>query len=159
VPNVVRHLAGIPAGIVLTLLTWIGLGWASRQYTESFQATFAVRPTAPVLISIVLVLLVGAGLGLAASARFMSPVAALIPGAVFFVLGLAIMLLPVQTRFLTDISPLGVGITTYGFSLQGVYPVLGLLLIISGIPPHRWRAKPRAQPHPTGPVVQEGRPA
>jgi hypothetical protein len=159
VPNVVRHLAGIPAGIVLTLLTWIGLGWASRQYTESFQATFAVRPTPPVLISIVLVLLVGAGLGLAASARFMSPVAALIPGAVFFVLGLAIMLLPAETRFLTDISPMGVGTTTYSFSVQGVYPVLGLLLVVSGIPPHRWRDKPRAQPHPTGPVAQQRHPA
>lgn len=150
-PNVARHLLGIPIGIVLTLLTWVGFGWASQRYTQAFQTTMEVRPTGAVLAALVLVLVVGAGLGLAASARFVSPVAALIPGGVFFVLGMAIMLSPTGTKFLTDISPLGTGMMTFSLSVQGIYPVLGLLLIVSGIPPHRWRGTPKAPRPPFTP--------
>lgn len=137
--TVVRHLLGAVFGVVLTLLTWIGFAWAGSRITMEFQTYFSsTRPTA--LGALVLVLVIGAALGLAASARFASPIAALIPGVVFFVLGLAIDLAPTATKFLTDMTPFNLGSYTFSLSMMGVYPLLGVLLIVSAIPPHRWRS-------------------
>ena len=149
--NALRHLLGAVAGVVLTLLTWIGFGWASQRITMEYQTHFAVATRPAALAGIVLILVVAAGLGLATSARFASPIAALIPGVVFLVLGLAIMLAPGPTKFLTDMSPQAVGTITFGLSLQGVYPLLGVLLIVSAIPPHRWRAARPVPPRPVRP--------
>lgn len=138
--NPVRHLLGVIFGVILTAVTWLALGWSTTRIHTEYAQYFGLKPTGTLFLALLLIAAVAVGLGLAASARFMSPVAALIPGVVFFVLGLAELLLPAQTQFLSDIDPMGGGTATFSLSAQGIYALLGLMLIVSATPPHRWRA-------------------
>lgn len=150
-PNPVRHLLGVLFGVILTAFAWLALGWATFRLHTEYAAHFGLPLTGTILLAFLLVALVAAGLGLATAARFMSPIAALIPGVVFFVLSMTMLLLPGQTEFLSDLDPMSAGAATFGLSSQGVYPLLGLLLIVSAVPPHRWRGRtPVRGPQPEG---------
>lgn len=140
--NPVRHVLGVIFGVILTVFTWLALGWATTRIHTEYAQYFGLKLTGTLILALLLIAVVAVGLGLATSARFMSPVAALIPGVIFFVLGLAMLLLPAQTQFLSDIDPMGGGTATFSLSAQGIYALLGLMLIVSAIPPHRWRAAP-----------------
>ena len=138
--DLLRHLLGVVFGVMLTVITWSALGWSTTRIHTEYAQYFGLKPTGTLFLALLLIAIVAVGLGLAAAARFMSPIAALIPGVIFFVLGLAELLLPAQTQFLSDIDPMGGGTATFSLSAQGIYPLLGLMLIVSAIPPHRWRA-------------------
>jgi len=140
--NPVRHVLGAVSGVILTAFTWLALGWSTTRIHTEYAQYFGLKLTGTLVLAVLLIALVAVGLGLATSARFMSPIAALIPGAVFFVLGTAELLLPAQTELLSRIDPMGGGTATFSLSAQGIYPLLGLLLIVSATPPHRWRAAP-----------------
>lgn len=146
--NPLRHILGIPIGVIVTVATWLGLGWASTRLSATYAAYFGLKLTGAALGAVVVIIVLAVLLGLVTSARFMSPLAALIPGVVFLVLGFALLALPKLGDVLFRFAPEGTSTQTFGLSAQGIYPLLGLLLIVSAISPHRWRAK-------RGPVARQ----
>lgn len=163
--NLARHVLGVPIGVILTVATWLGLGWATNIVTASFARYFGLKPTTEVLLAMLTILVLAVLLGLVTSARFMSPLAALIPGVVFLVLSVVQLALQGITgqalrrslAFLFELGPNGTGSATAGLVFQGVYPLLGVLLIVSAIPPHRWRARP-VEPIPYASYAPAGLP-
>jgi hypothetical protein len=138
-PNGVRHVLGLLAGLVLAPVTALGLLYGTERMQRIFQVYF-FRPGTqwtPILlltaVAVVLGVLVGSRL---------SPLASLVPGVLFGVPGLLWAVAPEWTLHHTARKLPGA--LDRGYQVVGPYGVLlvlGLLLLVGSVPPSRWRPR------------------
>ncbi|NUW45464.1 hypothetical protein [Nonomuraea rhodomycinica] len=131
--NGVRHVLGLVAGIVLPPLIAVMLMYGVTEVNRSFH-NFAVS-----WAGLALIVLAGALTAVLAASR-MSPIASLLGGIAFVVLGV----LPFIEIFSGPIVPdaLVPGWVRNGYltlGLTGVFLLLGIVLLVSSAFPSRWR--------------------
>jgi hypothetical protein len=101
------------------------------------------------ILPMLFLLVAGALLGLLAS-TFVSPAGAVIAGAVNLLAGLAYPLLVRQMFDVTSWLPSHLSLDVSTSGLDGLYLVIGAVLLISAAPPGRWR--PRTAPATAAPA-------
>ncbi|GAA2451818.1 hypothetical protein GCM10010191_82600 [Actinomadura vinacea] len=134
-----RHGLGVVIGLIVTPLIAVSIGYGMDRSADSAR-NFLQPPWSERLIPIVLFLFAGLLLGLVMGSR-LSPLAALIPGAVYTGAGLLWLVAPrFSLRHTSDLLPneLSRGYVTLG--AYGVLALLGVALLVSGLPLSRWRA-------------------
>ncbi|MFE9104636.1 hypothetical protein [Actinomadura geliboluensis] len=155
--NGARHGLGVLVGLVVTPAIAACLMYGTnklRLVLTLGYARFQSYHGKEMWIGAGLVLLVGIMLGLVSGSR-LSPLASLVPGALFTVVGLIWFASPRWAVLHPgpDVLPrdLGLGYTTLG-SL-GVFFMLGVMLLVASLAPSRWKARTSAgaAPHFAGP--------
>ncbi|WP_026341011.1 hypothetical protein [Actinomadura atramentaria] len=144
-PNGARHALGALVGIAATGVAFGLLLFASDRAMRIYRYwVMGGDDKASVILPL---LAVGVLLGLAAGSR-LSPLASLIPGVVYTLIGLFAVLSPQNaTKFGHDV--LGSGRIQNAYltvTSTGLLLVVGALLIVASLPPSRWRALPRLRP-------------
>lgn len=138
-PNGVRHVLGLLAGLVLAPVTALGLLYGTERMQRIFQVYFSRPGTqwTPILlltaVAVVLGVLVGSRL---------SPLASLVPGVLFGVPGVLWAVAP--EWMLHHTARKLPGALDRGYQVVGPYGVLlvlGLLLLVGSVPPSRWRPR------------------
>ncbi|GAA4514113.1 hypothetical protein [Nonomuraea ferruginea] len=141
--NGVRHVLGFVAGLFLPSLILVGLLYGTGEITLSAQRFFAVSWAAIgvlVVTAIGLAFLVGSRL---------SPVASLLGGLQYTVLGLLPILELGGTRLLpTNWLPLPLARGYMNAGYLGFLLLLGVLLLAASAFPSRWRGRPRTDGPP-----------
>ncbi|MQA98277.1 MAG: hypothetical protein GEV11_28115 [Streptosporangiales bacterium] len=146
--NAKRHALGVPVGLVAGPLA-LGL----LAYGVHAHATLEGTGTLGTPVGMTCLVLGGLLTGMLAAARWASPLAALIAGALFAVPGVA--LLP---PLAADLARQGVfqrvadtaGTTPWrvaqGFGESGMMLAVGVLLLTTALLPNRWRGRPKPRP-------------
>lgn len=170
--NGARHGLGVLIGLVLTPVTALCLLYGGSRlrmiYVYSF-ARFQGYHGKELWITIAVFLAATVLLGLAAGSR-LSPVASLVPGAVYTVIGVIWFVSPRWA-----LSHPGAGVLPRdldrGYAMlgpSGVFFLLGVLLLVASLAPSRWKARAVAgaapvfggpPPAPMGPPPMPGAPA
>lgn len=137
--NTARHGIGAVIGVIVTPIAWLlltyggGTLWRTvAQYVMRVSLTGTILPMLALLAAAAL-------LGLLAS-TFVSPVAAVIAGAVNLVAGLAY---PLMVRTMFDVTawlPSRFQMDASNAGLNGTYLVIGVVLLVTAVPPRRWKA-------------------
>ncbi|CNF54915.1 Uncharacterised protein [Mycobacterium tuberculosis] len=168
--NGARHGLGVVAGLVLAPIIAVCLMYGTNKLrmVMTFGYTrFRSYHGEELWIGVGLILLAAILLGLLTGSR-MSPVASLIPGAAFTIVGVIWFASPawavqhsgrdVMTR------EMYYGYTTLGS--VGILFLLGVLLLVASLPPSRWKSRAAAAPRfagpppaPMGPPPMPGAPA
>ncbi|MDA0637910.1 hypothetical protein OUY22_31260 [Nonomuraea sp. MCN248] len=135
--NGVRHVLGLVAGLILPPLILLALLYGTAEFTLSAQRFFAVSWTA-----LGVLLAAAAGLAVLAASR-LSPLASLLGGLQYTVLGLLPVLELTGLRILPRDwlpRPLSAGYMNLGY--LGFLLLLGVLLLVASAFPARWRGRP-----------------
>ena len=140
--NSLRHGLGVVIGVVATPLVWLGMFWSANELFST-GARLAPVTTGGTVLPLFVMLVLAAILGLIAAAPFVSPVAAVITGAVNLLFGVAIPVLPSAMIRLMHWLPDGIGLRSTTPAFVGMYALVGVILLVSAAFPHRWRAAAR----------------
>ncbi|MGI8328730.1 hypothetical protein ACRYCC_02125 [Actinomadura scrupuli] len=138
-PNGLRHVLGLIAGLVLAPAVAVGLFYGTERMVRAFQVYFFHSGAQWVPLAVLTA--VGVTLGVLAGSRI-SPLASLVPGLLFAAVGGLWALTPTwmarhTARELPDSLDRGYQVV----GPYGVMLVLGLLLLVASLPPSRWRAR------------------
>ncbi|MFB4305964.1 hypothetical protein [Actinomadura sp. GTD37] len=170
--NGARHGLGVVAGLVLApvvmLCLMYGVGKLRFVYSIGI-ARFQSYHGTELWIGLAVLTVAAVLLGLLAGSR-LSPVASLVPGAVYTGIGLIWLMSPrwAITHPDNDVLPRDLE-TGYGMlGPVGVFFILGVLLLVASLAPSRWKARTPAgaaprygapPPAPMGPPHMQGAPA
>ncbi|MEU5995274.1 hypothetical protein ABZ806_40385 [Spirillospora sp. NPDC047418] len=169
--NGARHGLGVVAGLVLTPIIAACLFYGTnrlRMVMAFGYSRFRNYHGEELWIGAGLVLLAAILLGLLVGSR-LSPVASLIPGAAFTLVGVVWFVSPTWAirHPGRDVLPrdMSLGYTT--LASIGVFFMLGVMLLVASLPPSRWKARARTDvaprfgppPAPMGPPPMPGAPA
>ncbi|HEY3681712.1 MAG TPA: hypothetical protein VGL93_01660 [Streptosporangiaceae bacterium] len=136
--NTARHGLGALIGVIVTPVAWLLVAYAGEPLLRNLQL-FVTRVTITGTILPMLAMIVaGALLGLLAT-TFVSPVGAVVAGAVYLLAGLAYPVLFHQMFEVTSWLPGRLALQASNGGFNGMYLVAGALLLMSAIPPNRWR--------------------
>ncbi|WP_030168744.1 hypothetical protein [Spirillospora albida] len=143
-PNSIRHVIGLVAGVVLTPVIAACLMYGSSEIGRSLRTFGGEGAGTPALVLIAGAVLIG----LVAGTR-VSPLASLVPGAVFGGIGLVWAFAPRWAYEHLD-HDLHSRLDTGYLNLvaTGAFLALGVVLVAASIAPSRWRARPRAAAAP-----------
>ncbi|MFA1539664.1 hypothetical protein [Actinomadura monticuli] len=167
--NGARHGLGVVAGVVLTPVVMLCLmyGAGKLRIVYSFGIVrFQSYHGKELWIGLAVLAVAGVLLGLLAGSR-LSPVASLVAGAFYAVIGLIWLMSPRWAITHPDIDSLPRDLR-YGYTMLGpvgVFFVLGVLLLVASLAPSRWKARAAAgaapryagpPPAPMGPPPMHG---
>lgn len=125
-----RHIIGLVVGLILAPILSAALGLG---YVMSIRTALAPSGlTGEVLLGTAILILVGAIVGVMAAMRWLSPLAPLIVGVFQATLSGAYLFFPVAMETL---------LTGRVGTIQHFGSVLGPLLVVSALPPRRWRGR------------------
>ncbi|MBC6458141.1 hypothetical protein [Actinomadura sp. HBU206391] len=147
--NGARHTIGAVVGLIATPLLAVALFFGAERSLRFFR--YYALDDASRWTGGAAILFAAVVLGLVAGSR-VSPLASLIPGAVYFTVGALWVLAPRFTlehtsRKLPDTLDRGYSV----FGSYGMILLLGGLLVAASLPPSRWAARtPRPAPRPGG---------
>ncbi|MEV0666936.1 hypothetical protein ACIBI3_27150 [Actinomadura luteofluorescens] len=149
--NGARHGLGVLTGLVVTPVIALCLMYSTSRFTDYFRYFFT-RGGEDRWIGAALVVVAAVLVGLAAGSR-VSPLASLLPGAVYTAIGLLWLASP---RFAVEHSGrdllghrLYLGYTT--LAPYGTFLLLGVALLVASLAPSRWKARTAAAPRFGGP--------
>lgn len=149
--NTVRHLLGVLLGAIAAPVTWLPLSLTLTPMMAVYARYFRFEVTGETIAGLASIVFVAVVLGLLTSVRWVSPLASLICGLIYFVFGIAYLVLsPSITGTMFDLLPKSAEQGTFTLGQLGVFALLGLLLIVSSTAPHRWRERPRGRRQYTG---------
>ncbi|MCW2889350.1 MAG: hypothetical protein QOE54_2296 [Streptosporangiaceae bacterium] len=138
-PNGVRHVLGLVAGVILAPAVAAGLFYGTERMARFFQ--IYLLHSGAQWVPLAVLTAVGVTLGVLAGSRI-SPLGSLVPGLLFTGVGGLWVVAPTwmarnSARKLPDSLERGYQIVgPYGLLL-----VLGLVLFVASLPPSRWRAR------------------
>jgi hypothetical protein len=166
--NGARHGLGVVIGLVVTPIIALCLSYGATKYTEYFRY-FVIRGGSERWAATALVVVAAVLVGLVAGSRT-SPLASLIPGFVYTVVGILWVVAPRWSvgHSGRDLLPRDIHIGYTVLAPYGVFLLLGVALLAASLPPSRWRASTRAgavprftgpPPAPMGPPPMPGGPA
>ncbi|MFE3450999.1 hypothetical protein ACFXJ8_18940 [Nonomuraea sp. NPDC059194] len=141
-PNAVRHVLGVVAGLLLTPLLAVGLAYGVGQIVFVFKVTFIMPWQGPVALAACAVVL-----GVMAGSR-LSPVASLLPGLTFTLAGGTMLIPEWYPARLLELLPGTLRFGIDGLGTTGLLFVLGVLLLTASAFPSRWRATRPKLPSP-----------
>ncbi|NDU77519.1 hypothetical protein GWI34_33595 [Actinomadura sp. DSM 109109] len=162
--NGARHGLGLVIGLVVTPVIALCLMYGTTRFTEYFRYFFT-RGGEDRWLGAAVFLVAAVLVGLAAGSR-VSPLASLVPGAVYTAIGLVWLASP---RFAIEHSGrdlfgrrLYLGYTT--LAPYGIFLLLGVALLVASLAPSRWKARTAAgaaprfgpPPAPVGPPPMHG---
>ena len=144
-----RHLIGLVLGIVLTPLLAAGPVWSYQRAAGLAGTARSFEDLRPdVLPAIAVMAAIGLVLGLVLAARWVSPLASLVPALAYLGVTGAYVAAPFQVLpRVPEGEPYGIGVAFLG---SGVYALLGMALLIPSFLPSRWR---RAAREPEGAML------
>jgi hypothetical protein len=136
--NTARHGLGALIGVIVAPVAWLLLAYGGDKLLRG-TATFMVHVTITgTLLPMAAMIAAGALLGLPAT-TFVSPVGAVVGGAVYLIAGVAYPLLMRHVFDLTSWLPGELPLHSSSGGFNGMYLVIGAMLLVSAIPPSRWR--------------------
>ncbi|MGI5118929.1 hypothetical protein ACQEU5_05190 [Marinactinospora thermotolerans] len=136
-----RHLLGLPIGLLVTPLLWAGTAWSAATIEARMGDIDPGDPT--LLTAVAAVMAIGLVCGVLAGSR-VSPLAAFVSGGALLAVGLWPLLDPGS---LASVLPSWIAPGSLFHPLGPALPLnlaLGTLLFISSLTPSRWRSRPRA---------------
>jgi hypothetical protein len=138
-PNGLRHVLGLIAGVILAPVIAAGLLYGTDRLARLFQTYFFRGNDQWTAVAILT--LAGVTLGVLVGSRI-SPLASLIPGLLFTGVGGLWAVAPVwMTRHSSHKLPDAFDRGYQYVGPYGVLLVLGLLLLVGSLSPSRWRAR------------------
>ncbi|GAA4914131.1 hypothetical protein [Streptomonospora salina] len=142
--NGLRHFLGLLAGILAVPVLAVGLAWAPHWSAEAGLLNHdlaAVVPGPSWLVPVSVLATVGLLLGLLTGSR-LSPLAALVPGLVLGAAGFAETAdLPRPVPAVADLLTVDWPGEQPWFPWGPVFAVVGAALVVSALPPSRWRSR------------------
>ncbi|MES9543935.1 hypothetical protein [Actinomadura sp. NPDC000600] len=166
--NGARHGLGVLIGLVVTPVVALCLVYSTTKFSEFFRV-FTIRGGSDRWIGAAVLLAAAVLIGLVAGSR-VSPLASLVPGAVYAAVGAIWVAAP---RFAFEHSGrdllgyrLFLGYTT--LAAYGIFLLLGVALLVASLAPSRWKSRKAAAaapqfggppPAPMGPPPMHGGPA
>ncbi|MFI0357732.1 hypothetical protein [Actinomadura sp. 9N407] len=151
-----RHGIGVAIGLIVTPIIALCLFYGSER-AMLFVRTYGGQNWSERLVSLVLLLIAAVLLGLVMGSR-VSPLASIVPGVVFTVLGLLwIVATSFTLRHVSGVLPREID---RGFMTVGAYGgllIIGVALLVASVAPSRWRSARRA-PRPAPQYMGPGGP-
>lgn len=147
-----RHLVGVLAGLAVAPPLWVGVAWAAPHVTAGLEEADFSSPLA--VLSVLVLLAAGVGGAYLVASR-LSPLTALVSGALLLALCVWAVATPASVgSTLPDWLGPDSFVHPVGPALPIVFP-FSALLFLSGLLPARWRAVQDTVPGTPAPPVTE----